>query len=42
MGATAVARKWEHGVAVSGVWGSMGLIGGCFRKRKTAGLSLLV
>ncbi|CAB1107204.1 unnamed protein product [Ectocarpus sp. CCAP 1310/34] len=27
---------------VSGVWGNMGLSGGCLRKSKTAGVSLLV
>ncbi|CAB1096909.1 unnamed protein product [Ectocarpus sp. CCAP 1310/34] len=32
----------EHGVAVSGVWGNMGLSGGCLRKSKTADVSLLV
>ncbi|CAB1096517.1 unnamed protein product [Ectocarpus sp. CCAP 1310/34] len=30
------------GVAVSGVWGNMGLNGGCVRKSKTADVSLLV
>ncbi|CAB1118641.1 unnamed protein product [Ectocarpus sp. CCAP 1310/34] len=30
------------GVAVSGVWGNMGLSGGCLRKSKTADVSLLV
>ncbi|CAB1103022.1 unnamed protein product [Ectocarpus sp. CCAP 1310/34] len=37
-----VVRKWEQGVAVSGVWGNMGLSGGCLRKSNTAGVSLLV
>ncbi|CAB1119478.1 unnamed protein product [Ectocarpus sp. CCAP 1310/34] len=41
-GVTCVVRKWEQGVAVSGVWGSMGLNGDCLRKSKTADVFLLV
>ncbi|CAB1096550.1 unnamed protein product [Ectocarpus sp. CCAP 1310/34] len=32
----------EQGVAMSGVWGNMGLSGGCLRKSKTADVPLVV